>query len=212
MNRIAAAQTELEESRYRNSLVNEQTLFLTFYYLFSFFNLSICIENYIFDDKFLYSRNQNCHCIIIRFPVFRRKLNVESIGIFGIEVMAIIEFPGMSGLMASGGDKNRRFHWNGFSMYNCHMIVCSVLVITILSRTEHINRCSVFLEHLNIIANICGNAFRCFTRSNKWERSCNTVITFQTLAPCRFTKKPFKIICIPFKRLKVFKCAFLFTG
>ena len=136
MNRIAAAQTELEESRYRNSLVNEQTLFLTFYYLFSFFNLSICIENYIFDDKFLYSRNQNCHCIIIRFPVFRRKLNIKSIGIFGIEVMAIIEFPGMSGLMASGGDKNRRFHWNGFSMYNCHMIVCSVLVITILTSLD----------------------------------------------------------------------------
>ena len=77
MNRIAAAQTELEESRYRNSLVNEQILFLTFYYLFSFFNLSICIENYIFDDKFLYSRNQHGHCIIIRFPVFRRKLHFK---------------------------------------------------------------------------------------------------------------------------------------
>ena len=48
----------------------------------------------------------------------------------------------------------------GFAInVNCHMIVCSVLVITILSRTEHINRCSVFLEHLNIVADICGNAF-----------------------------------------------------
>lgn len=106
MNRIAAAQTELEESRYRNSLVNEQILFLTFYYLFSFFNLSICIENYIFDDKFLYSRNQNGHCIIIRFPVFRRKLNVESIGIFSVEVMSVIKFTGVSRFVNGSGQKD----------------------------------------------------------------------------------------------------------
>ena len=50
---------------------------LAMYNFVGSFDLFVYIKNNIFDNQFLNSGNQRCHCVIIRFAIFSWKLHFE---------------------------------------------------------------------------------------------------------------------------------------
>ena len=106
------------------------------------------------------SRNDYRHFIIIRVARFiHRQRYVKCICILCIEIMAVIELPIMGRFVNCCCNKYRCVFRQILRMYDCDMIITAINIISIFRRTEHINRCSVLLEHLDLIADIRRNAF-----------------------------------------------------
>ena len=91
-------------------------------------------------------------------------------------------------------------------MYYSNMVISTISIIAILCRAKHINGRCVFFENFNVVADICGYSFSGFPSRNKWERSRDTVIAFQSLSASRFSEELFKIELLPRQGFEILKC------
>ena len=106
------------------------------------------------------SRNDYRHFIIIRVARFiHRQRYVKYICILCIEIMAVIELPIMGRFVNCCCNKYRCVFRQILRMYDCDMIITAINIISIFRRAEHIDCGCILLEHLDLVADICRNAF-----------------------------------------------------
>ena len=114
----------------------------------------------IFDNQLMNSRNDYRHFIIIRVARFiHRQRYVKCICILCIKIMAVIELPIMGRFVNCCCNKYRCVFRQILRMYDCDMIITAINIISIFRRAEHIDCGCILLEHLDLVADICRNAF-----------------------------------------------------
>ena len=118
-------------------------------------------EVYLSSDlRGMNSRNDYRHFIIIRVARFiHRQRYVKCICILCIEIMAVIELPIMGRFVNCCCNKYRCVFRQILRMYDCDMIITAINIISIFRRAEHIDCGCILLEHLDLVADICRNAF-----------------------------------------------------